>query len=303
MSERLAMLVSEDSWDGLRWLEINPRSLRLHLTPLDVSSKLNGLIDNGFQSWIFTSATLAVGEDFSHFGSRMGLADVSGLTFPSPYRVEDNGLIFLPPDLPQPSDPSHTEAMLEMLTPLLDMTRGGMFCLFTSHRALNNAKKWFRSNKTVLRKRKLLAQGDAPRDDLLRRFREYGDAVLLGTGSFWEGVDVRGPALSIVAIDKLPFASPADPLMMARLEFIRREGGNGFMDHQLPLAALSLKQGAGRLLRDETDFGVVVLCDPRITGKRYGSKFLECLAPMPTTSSLNDVARFLAIRERKGAVA
>jgi ATP-dependent DNA helicase DinG len=302
-SERLAILSSEDSWDGLRWLEINPRSLRLHLTPLDVSSKLNGLIDNGFQSWIFTSATLAVGEDFSHFGSRMGLAGVAGLTFPSPYRVEDNGLIFLPPDLPQPSDPSHTEAMLENVTPLLDMMSGGMFCLFTSHRALNNAKKWFKSNKSVLGKRKLIAQGDAPRDDLLRRFRDYGNAVLLGTGSFWEGVDVRGPALSVVAIDKLPFASPADPLMMARLEFIRREGGNGFMDHQLPLAALSLKQGAGRLLRDESDFGVVVLCDPRITGKRYGSKFLECLAPMPTTTSLNDVASFLAIRERKGAVA
>jgi ATP-dependent DNA helicase DinG len=302
-SERLAILSSEDSWDGLRWLEINPRSLRLHLTPLDVSSKLNGLIDNGFQSWIFTSATLAVGEDFSHFGSRMGLAGVAGLTFPSPYRVEDNGLIFLPPDLPQPSDPSHTEAMLENVTPLLDMMSGGMFCLFTSHRALNNAKKWFKSNKSVLGKRKLIAQGDAPRDDLLRRFRDYGNAVLLGTGSFWEGVDVRGPALSVVAIDKLPFASPADPLMMARLEFIRREGGNGFMDHQLPLAALSLKQGAGRLLRDESDFGVVVLCDPRITGKRYGSKFLECLAPMPTTTSLNDVASFLARRERKGAVA
>jgi ATP-dependent DNA helicase DinG len=302
-SERLAILTSEDSWDGLRWLEINPRSLRLHLTPLDVSSKLNGLIDNGFQSWIFTSATLAIGEDFSHFGTRMGLAGVSGLTFPSPYRVEDNGLIFLPPGLPQPSDPSHTDAMLENVTPLLDMMSGGMFCLFTSHRALNNAKKWFKSNKSVLGKRKLLAQGDSPRDDLLRRFREYGNAVLLGTGSFWEGVDVRGPALSVVAIDKLPFASPSDPLMMARLEFIRREGGNGFMDHQLPLAALSLKQGAGRLLRDETDFGVVVLCDPRITGKRYGSKFLECLAPMPTTSSLNDVAKFLSVRERKGAVA
>ena len=152
--------------------------------------------------------------------------------------------------------------MLEAVTPLLDMIDGGMFCLFTSHRALNNAREWCKTNKSVLGGRTLLAQGDAPRDDLLRRFRQIGNAVLLGTGSFWEGVDVRGPALSVVAIDKLPFASPADPLMMARLEFIRRQGGNGFMDHQLPLAALSLKQGAGRLLRDHTDFGVVVLCDP-----------------------------------------
>jgi ATP-dependent DNA helicase DinG len=302
-AERLGLLISEDSWDGLRWLEVNPRSLRLNLTPLDVSSKLNGLIDNGFQSWIFTSATLAVGEDFSHFAARMGLGGVRGLTFPSPYRVQENGLIYLPRGLPQPSDPSHTTTVLETVTPLLEMTDGGMFCLFTSHRALNNAKKWFRSNRSVLAGRKLLVQGDAPRDDLLRRFRQAGDAVLLGTGSFWEGVDVRGPALSVVAIDKLPFASPADPLMMARLEFIRREGGNGFMDHQLPQAALALKQGAGRLLRDDKDFGVVVLCDPRITGKRYGSQFLQALAPMPATDSVDDVAAFFAGHEKRGEVA
>ena len=302
-AERLAILTSEDVWDGLRWLEINPRSLRLHLTPLDVSSKLNGLIDNGFQAWIFTSATLAVGEDFSLFGSRMGLAGVTGLTFPSPYSIQQNGMIYLPADLPQPSDPRHTDAMLEAVTPLLDMSKGGMFCLFTSHRALNNARQWFKSNRSVLGHRKLLTQGDAPRDDLLRRFRKHGNAVLLGTGSFWEGVDVRGQALSVVAIDKLPFASPADPLMMARLEYIRRQGGNGFMDHQLPLAALALKQGAGRLLRDESDFGVIVLCDPRISSKRYGKIFLECLEPMPATSALNEVSSFLAAHQRKGAVA
>ena len=298
MAERLTVLVSDDSWDGMRWLEIHPRSLRLHLTPLDVSAKLNGLIDNGFQAWIFTSATLAVGEDFSHFASRMGLAGVAGLIFPSPFPLLQNGLIYLPEDLPQPSDPGHTDAMLESVTPLLELTDGGMFCLFTSHRALNNAKKWFKTHKSVLNGRTLLAQGDAPRDDLLRRFRQIGDAVLLGTGSFWEGVDVRGPALSVVAIDKLPFASPADPLMMARLEFIRRQGGNGFMEHQLPTAALSLKQGAGRLLRDQTDYGVVVLCDPRIKGKRYGRMFLECLEPMSSTSALNEVSSFLAAHRR-----
>jgi ATP-dependent DNA helicase DinG len=128
---------------------------------------------------------------------------------------------------------------------------------------------------------------------LLRKFREYGNAILLGTGSFWEGVDVRGPALTIVAIDKLPFASPADPLMMARLEFIRRQGGNGFTEHQLPMAALALKQGAGRLLRDETDFGVIVLCDPRITSKGYGRLFLNCLKPMKSTESIDEVRQFL----------
>jgi ATP-dependent DNA helicase DinG len=178
-----------------------------------------------------------------------------------------------------------------------------MFCLFTSHRALNAAKKWFRSNKRFLGGRKLLTQGSAPRDDLLRRFREAGDAVLLGTGSFWEGVDVRGQALTVVAIDKLPFASPADPLMMARLEFIRREGGNGFTEHQLPQAVLAMKQGAGRLLRDQSDYGVIVLCDPRVTSKGYGRMFLQSLEPMPATSSIDDVSRFLAAHERKGAVA
>jgi ATP-dependent DNA helicase DinG len=204
--------------------------------------------------------------------------------------------------LPQPSEFGHTESVLESVVPLLDMTAGGMFCLFTSHRALNAARKWFRSNKRCLNGRKLLVQGSAPRDDLLRRFRDAGNAVLLGTGSFWEGVDVRGQALTVVAIDKLPFASPADPLMMARLEFIRREGGNGFTEHQVPQAVLAMKQGAGRLLRDETDFGVIVLCDPRITSKSYGRMFLKSFEPMPSTARLEDVQSFFESHERKGGV-
>jgi ATP-dependent DNA helicase DinG len=303
IGERLALLASDDSWDGLRWLEVNPRSLRVNLTPLDVSATLSGLIGGGRQAWVFTSATLAVGDDFSHFTSRMGLGGVTGLTFPSPYALADNGLVYLPPGLPQPSDPGHTDAVMEAVTPLLEFTRGGLFCLFTSHRALNAAKKWFRSHKTRLGGRKLLVQGSAPRDDLLRRFRDSGNAVLLGTGSFWEGVDVRGTALTIVAIDKLPFASPADPMMMARLEFIRREGGNGFAEHQLPQAALAMKQGAGRLLRGENDYGVIVLCDPRITSRGYGKTFLAILEPMSSTDDIRTVERFLARHERPGAVA
>ncbi len=295
--EKLSHLASDDTWDGLRWLDVKQRSIRLHLTPLDVAETLRGLINNDQQAWIFTSATLAIGEDFSHYTERMGLSALTGLTFPSPYALEEHALIWLPPGLPQPSDDDHTAAMLERVLPLLKMTTGGMFCLFTSHRALNVARKWIRTRRKRLDGRPLLVQGDAPRDDLLRRFREHGNAVLLGTGSFWEGVDVRGPALTIVAIDKLPFASPADPLMMARLEFIRRRGGNGFTEHQLPLAALALKQGAGRLLRDQSDFGVVVLCDPRITGKKYGSIFLKCLEPMRSTESKTEVRQFLAAHE------
>jgi ATP-dependent DNA helicase DinG len=295
--ERLSHLASDESWDGLRWLDVNPRSIRLNLTPLDVADTLSGLINVGHQAWIFTSATLAVGEDFSHFTDRMGLGSATGLTFPSPYALEENGLIWLPANMPAPSDQDHTAEMLASVMPLLDMTEGGMFCLFTSHRALNAARRWFKTRKKRLKGRPLLIQGDAPRDDLLRRFREQGNAVLLGTGTFWEGVDVRGPALSIVAIDKLPFASPADPLMMARLEFIRRQGGNGFTGHQLPLAVLALKQGAGRLLRDQNDYGVVVLCDPRITTKSYGKMFLKSLEPMHSTKSIAEVKRFLAEHE------
>ena len=209
----------------------------------------------------------------------------------------------MPAGLPQPSDPGYTDSVLETISPLLELTSGGVFVLFTSHRALNLAGKWFRANKSSLQGRRLLAQGSAPRDELLRRFRGEGNAVLLGTSSFWEGVDVRGPALTVVVIDKLPFASPADPLMMARLEFIRRNGGNGFMEHQVPQAVLALKQGAGRLLRDQADYGVVVLCDPRVSTRRYGATFLEALAPMPTTSSPADVETFFREHEPKGAVA
>ena len=299
-AERLAQLTSEDAWDGLRWLDVNPRSLRLNLTPLDISDTMRRLVHAAPQAWIFTSATLAIGEDFSHFNGRLGLDDVAALRFPSPYALDRHGLVYLPPGLPAPSDPAHTPGMLEALLPLLEMTAGGAFFLFTSHRALNAARDWLGRRRKRLGGRPLLVQGSAPRDDLLRRFREHGNAVLLGTGSFWEGVDVRGQALTIVAIDKLPFASPADPLTMARLEYIRREGGNGFADHQLPQAALALKQGAGRLLRDEADYGVVVLCDPRILGKGYGKVFLDSLQPMPHTDSREEVAAFLALHERTG---
>jgi ATP-dependent DNA helicase DinG len=275
----------------------------MNLTPLDVAGTIGGLVNAGHQAWIFTSATLAISDDFSHFTERMGIPQAKTLTFPSPYPLDKNGIIFLPPDMPQPSDPTHTERMLESVMPLLKMTSGGMFCLFTSHRALSNARRWAKSHRKQLDGRLLLVQGDAPRDDLLRRFRDDGSAVLFGTGSFWEGVDVRGQALTVVAIDKLPFASPSDPMMMARLEFIRRQGGNGFADHQLPLAALALKQGAGRLLRDENDYGVVVLCDPRVRTKGYGKLFLKCLEPMGTTDVVREVKQFLKRHQVKRSAA
>ncbi len=298
IAERLSLIVDESSWDGLRWLDVSPRSLRLYLTPLDVAEKLSALMNSGFQAWVFTSATLAVGEDFSHFTSRLGLDNARCITFPSPFDLAGNGLVYLPQGLPLPGERGHTDALLEAAAPILDMTTGGVFFLFTSHRALNSARYWFRQRRAVLGGRPLLVQGTAPRDDLTRQFRDAGNAVLLGTGSFWEGVDVRGDALTAVVIDKLPFASPGDPLTMARVEYIRREGGNAFMEHQVPQAVIAMKQGAGRLLRSETDYGVVLLGDPRLTTKRYGKLFLEALEPMPVTHSAEDVAGFYATRSR-----
>ena len=300
--ERLSVLIEESVWDGLRWLEVSRQSVRLNLTPLDVADKLGPLMSDGRQAWVFTSATLAVGEDFSHFADRLGLDGVRGLSFPSPFDLANNGIVYVPKGLPAPSERNHTAAFLEAVTALFAATEGGFFCLFTSHRALNAARDWFDQNgDDVLGERPLLVQGSAPRDDLTRRFRDEGNAVLLGTGSFWEGIDVRGQALTVVAIDKLPFASPSDPLTMARLEFLRREGGNGFMQHQVPQAVLALKQGAGRLLRSETDFGAVVLGDPRVTGKRYGQLFLDSLLPMPLSREPDEVVAFFAAQKRDAA--
>jgi ATP-dependent DNA helicase DinG len=178
--------------------------------------------------------------------------------------------------------------VVEVAVPILEASGGRAFLLFTSHRALREAAELLEERLDL----PLLAQGDAPKADLLERFVEHGNAVLLGTSSFWEGVDVRGGALSVVIIDKLPFASPGDPVLQARLEAIRRRGGNPFMDYQVPQAAIALKQGAGRLIRDVGDQGVLVLCDPRLLKKGYGQTFLDAMPPFARTRDLDQVLTF-----------
>jgi len=299
---RLTTATDEDEEEGLYWFDVSRRSVRFHLTPLDVAERLRTLIDRSEASWVFTSATLAVGEDFSHFLGRMGLDGARTLQFPSPYRLAERARIYLPAGLPQPSARGYTEAAMEAAAPLLEMTAGGLFFLFTSYRALGLAADWWGERRERLGGRELLVQGEAPRADLLERFRAAGNAVLLGTGTFWEGVDVRGSALTGVVIDKLPFTSPGDPLLMARTEFIRRQGGNPFMEHQLPEAVLAMKQGAGRLIRDHDDYGAIVLCDPRIGTRRYGGVFLRALAPMTTVTEPEALAEFYA-RHEAGAAA
>ena len=259
------------------------------------------MADGTRAAWVFTSATLSVGEDFTHFTSRLGLADAETLAIPSPFDFETQALLYLPAQLPDPAAPAHTGAVVDVAVPLIEASAGGAFVLFTSHRALQRAAQLLRDRWTELADFPLLVQGEAPREQLLRRFRESGNAVLLGTASFWEGVDVKGDALRLVIIEKLPFASPDDALTKARIEHLKANGGNAFREYQLPEAALALKQGVGRLIRSETDRGVVVICDPRLVDKPYGRVFRASLPPMPVTRVARRRRKIPAAHRRNGA--
>lgn len=274
----------------VHWFETFPRSFAIHRTPLNSAEIFRTHLVKQKCAWIFTSATLTVGNRFEHFAERMGLEDAMMKRWDSPFDFAQQALLYLPTAMPDPADRRYTEAVIEAALPVLKASGGRAFLLFTSHRALRAAVELLEHRIPF----PLLVQGSAPRAELLNRFRALGNAVLLGTSSFWEGVDVRGEALSCVIIDKLPFASPGDPVLQARLEAIREQGGNAFLDYQLPQAVLTLKQGVGRLIRDSTDRGLLMLCDPRLLEKSYGKIFFDSLPPMPRTRNLEDVQRFFA---------
>jgi len=245
-------------------------------------------------SWIFTSATLAVGGDFSHFRSQLGLEDAQELQVDSPFDYRHNALLYLPENLPEPQHRDYTRRIVDMILPVLESSGGRAFLLFTSYRAMHEAA-------TLLDGRldyPVLMQGQMPKRELIEAFQSVGNAVLLGTSSFWEGVDVRGEALSLVVIDKLPFGSPGDPVMSARIDHMKKGGGNPFYEYQVPQAAIALKQGVGRLIRDVTDRGVLVLCDPRIRTRNYGEVFITSLPPMPITRDLAEVTEFYRAERR-----
>lgn len=288
LSERLQRVSAQPGEDYVHWVETFTRGFAIHFTPLSVAPPFQAQLERLDNTWIFTSATLAVGDSFGHYTSTLGLEAPRTLRLDSPFDYARNALLYLPSGLPEPNAGHYTAEVIRVARAVLAASGGRAFLLFTSHRALQEAAAALRQNLDF----PLLVQGEAPRAELLARFRTLGNAVLLGTGSFWEGVDVRGEALSLVLIDKLPFASPGDPVLQARIDASRAAGGNPFFDIQVPEAVIALKQGAGRLIRDVHDRGVLVLCDPRLLNKGYGRVFRASLPPMPVTQRLDDVRGF-----------
>lgn len=277
-----------DEYNFVLWYETFTKSFMLHSTPIEVAGIFRKYTENFDATWVFTSATLQVNKNFNHFANSMGLEDYQSGVWLSPFNYEKQSLLYLPPELPEPSDYAYTKNLVDKVLPVLKASKGRAFLLFTSYRAMNEAAGVLEDKVDY----PIFIQGELPKHQLLARFREAGNAILLGTASFWEGVDVRGGALSCVVIDKLPFASPGDPVMQARIDAIRNNGGQPFMDYQVPQAVITLKQGVGRLIRDVNDHGIVVIGDPRLKSKAYGRIFLNSLPPMPVTDQLQTVEAF-----------
>lgn len=293
LAEQLLRWRDHDDPEYVRWVELFNHALHLNATPLSIAEIFAEQISDRARSWIFTSATLSVGGDFSHYSGQMGLADAHAQSWESPFDFAGHALLYVPKGMPEPNTPDYTPAVIAAALPAIEASGGRAFLLFTSLRAMREGHELL---KNALARRKLdyplLLQGEGPRTVLLERFRRLGNAVLIGSQSFWEGVDVRGEALSLVVIDKLPFAPPDDPLLSARIDRINRDGRNAFVEFQLPQAVITLKQGAGRLIRDETDRGVLMICDPRLFSKGYGRRILKSLPSMKGTRELADVIAF-----------
>ena len=286
-----------DPTERIRWIEVFSQSVQLHETPLSVAPIFAKQRAGVPRAWVFTSATLSVRGDFTHYAAQMGLNAKRSMTLPSPFDYGTQGLLYVPRNLPQPSSPMFTDAVFEAALPAIEAAGGGVFVLCTTLRAVDRIAGKLRD---VIEARgwsmPLLQQGDASRTELLERFRAHGNAILVGSQSFWEGVDVRGDALSLVIIDKLPFAPPDDPVLAARLDALTKKGLSPFAVHQLPQAVITLKQGAGRLIRSETDRGVLMICDTRLVDKPYGRRIWQSLPPFKRTREIEVVQDFFGER-------
>ncbi|MCP1573321.1 ATP-dependent DNA helicase DinG [Herbaspirillum rubrisubalbicans] len=286
------------------WVEAFQSSLQLHRTPLSIAPIFNKQREGTPRSWIFTSATLAVKKDFNHYAAQMGLWNAPAQSWPSPFNYGEQGILYVPQHLPQPNSFEYTDAVIDAALPTIEAAGGRCFFLCTTLRAVNRAAERLRTEFAARgHDFPLFVQGEAGRTELLDRFRAAGNGVLIGSQSFWEGVDVRGDALSLVIIDKLPFSPPDDPVLAARISEMEKQGLNGFVHHQLPAAIINLKQGAGRLIRDEGDRGVLMICDPRIITKNYGRRIWQSLPPFKRTRELEVVQAFFREQDARRAAA
>lgn len=284
----IKVVVKNQDDQYILWYETFKTAFAFYLTPLSVAEQFRQYIDEKPASWVFTSATLSVDKDFSHFTEHLGLEKASTLQLDSPFDYREQALFYVPRGMKDPADFEYTQQVVDVALSVLEASEGRAFLLFTSHRALQYAAGVLEDELNF----PLFIQGTKGKNQLLEEFRRSGNGVLLGTGSFWEGVDVRGEALSCVIIDKLPFASPSEPVIQARIEAFKKQGRNPFFDFQLPNAIIALKQGAGRLIRDAYDRGVLVVCDPRLVAKPYGGKFVTSLPAMTRTRNRDHVSAF-----------
>lgn len=280
----------------VRWVEVFTQSVQLHATPLSIAEIFGKQMEGHPRAWIFTSATLAVKSDFGHYLGQMGLPEAITARWDSPFDYPTQSILYVPQDMPAPNSPGYVPSVAATALPAIKASRGRAFILCTSLRAMREINALLKDafEREGLNY-PLLMQGESSRTELLDRFRKLGNAVLVGSQSFWEGVDVRGEALSLVVIDKLPFAPPDDPVLAARIDKMNAEGKNAFMEYQLPYSVITLKQGAGRLIRDETDRGVLMICDPRIVEKHYGRKIWQSLPPMKRTRDIAEVETFFSV--------
>ncbi len=274
----------------VRWIEVYNQALQLNATPLSIAEIFQKQMAASPRAWIFTSATLSVKKNFTHYNDEMGLTTAQTACWESPFNFAEQALLYVPVAMPEPHHKTYIDHVVQAALPVLRASRGRAFFLCTSLRAMQRVYELLLSMDNF--DFPLLLQGQGSRSYMLERFRELNNAILIGSQSFWEGVDVRGEALSLVIIDKLPFAPPDDPVLSARIEKINSEGRNAFMEYQLPRAVINLKQGAGRLIRDEADRGVLMICDPRLITKAYGKQIWQSLPPMKRTRELADVEHF-----------
>ena len=291
---KLNSWLKRDNQNDIYWLEVFARTIQFNATPISVAEQFNKFQKKADSSWIFTSATLSINGSFDHFTSLLGLKKSRTQYLQSPFNYSENAFLYVPKEIPDPKDELFNLVLVKKALPLIRAAKGRAFILATSLKSMEEIgallKDEFEKNKIDY---PVITQGEGPKNDLLNQFKKHGNAVLIGSLSFWEGIDVRGSTLSLVIIDKLPFQSPGDPVFESKIKLLTEEGANAFMSMQLPEAIIRLKQGVGRLIRDDHDKGVMVICDRRIIEKSYGMKIWKSLPSFKRTRSESAVINFL----------